>query len=70
MFMWDSFLTYALMPLIMRELHSRPTREEKLIRGYKIRELYCRMKWLKAAGFLETSQIIKLHYDEKSRDGF
>jgi len=69
--MWDSFLTYALTPLVIREiLNPRPGRKEKLIRGYKIRELFCRAKWLKAAGLLETSSIIKLHYNEKSRDGF
>lgn len=69
--MWDSFLTYALTPLIIREiLYPKPTREERLIRGYEIRELFCRVKWLKATGLHETSQVIKLHYNEKSRDGF
>ncbi len=69
--MWDSFLTYALTPLVIREiLDPKPTRQERLIKGYEIRELFCRMRWLKAAGFLETSLIIKLHYNEKSRDGF
>ncbi|KKM75128.1 hypothetical protein LCGC14_1393290 [marine sediment metagenome] len=69
--MWDSFLTYALTPLIIREiLYPKPTREERLIRGYEIRELFCRVRWLKATGLYETSQVIKLHYNEKSRGGF
>lgn len=71
MFMWDSFLTYALMPLVMREVfYAQSTDKEKHIRSHKIRELYHRSIWLRKAGFHETSQIIKLHYDEKSRDGF
>lgn len=69
--MWDSFLTYALTPLIIREmLCPKPSREERLIKGYKIRELYCRVRWLKRIGLYETSHIIKLHYNEESRDGF
>lgn len=69
--MWDSFLTYALTPLVIGEiLHPKPTRHERLMRGYEIRELHCRMRWLKKAGLDETSVIIKLHYKEKSRDGF
>ena len=71
MFMWDSFLTYALMPLVMREVfYPQPTHKEKYIRINKIRELYYRTKWLREAGLHETSQIIKLHHDEISRDGF
>lgn len=69
--MWDSFFIYALTPLLIHEvLYPKPTREERLIKGYEIRELFCRVRWLKATGLLETSQIIKLHYNKKSHDGF
>ena len=69
--MWDSFLTYALIPFVMRELLCpKPTRYERLIRSYEIRELHCRMRWLEKTGLDETSLIIKLHYKEKSLSGF
>ena len=52
--MWNSFLTYALTPLVIGEiLHPKPTRHERLMRGYEIRELHCRMRWLKKAGFMK-----------------
>lgn len=68
---WDFFLTPALTSLVLRQvLYPKPTRQEKLIDGYKLRELSCKIRWLNSTGLFETASIIKLDHDKKSHNMF